>query len=136
MQGLVVAVDVALNDDELNELFAESWPAHSRRRFGPVLARSLVHVSARLGERLVGFVNVASDGGEHAFLLDPTVAPDLRRNGVGKALVARAIGEARSRGARWLHVDYLPELEPFYRSVGFRTTSAGVMRLEGTTSAE
>lgn len=129
MDGLVIVVNARLNDEELNGLFAESWPAHSRREFGPLLARSLLHVSAKIGARLVGFVNVATDGGEHAFLLDPTVPPDLRRRGVGRALVARAIVEARSRGACWLHVDYEPALEPFYRSVGFQSTAAGLIRL-------
>lgn len=130
MEGLVVVVDAALTDDELNSLFAKSWPAHVSRAFAPVLARSLVHVSARLDDRLVGFVNVATDGGEHAFLLDPTVDPAFRHRGIGLALVHRAIDESCRRGARWLHVDYAPELEPFYRSAGFRPTAAGLIRLD------
>lgn len=129
-EGVVVTANALLSDDELNSLFAASWPSHSWREFGPVLARSLVYLSARIGTRLVGFVNVATDGGEHAFLLDPTVAPEFRRRGIGHALVLRAIGESRSRGARCLHVDYEPELEAFYRSAGFHATAAGLIRLD------
>ena len=44
-----------------------------------MLARSLTYVAAYDtvggGEQLVGFVNVAWDGGIHAFLLDTTVHP-------------------------------------------------------------
>jgi GNAT superfamily N-acetyltransferase len=133
-EELVIIANASLTSDELNSLFALSWPSHISRDFGPVLARSLVHLSARVGTSLVGFANVATDGGEHAFLLDPTVAPAFRRRGIGRALVLRAIAESRSRRARWLHVDYSPELEPFYRSAGFRPTAAGLVLLDPTGS--
>ena len=135
-EELVLTANAPLNNDELNSLFALSWPSHVPRDFAPVLARSLVHLSARAGARLVGFANVATDGGEHAFLLDPTVAPAFRRRGIGRALVLRAIGESRARGARWLHVDYAPELEPFYRSAGFRPTAAGLVLLDGSVATK
>ncbi|NMP25029.1 hypothetical protein [Sulfobacillus harzensis] len=38
------------------------------------LHRSLGWVTARCDNRLVGFVNVAGDGGVHAFILDMIVA--------------------------------------------------------------
>jgi predicted N-acetyltransferase YhbS len=75
---------------------------------------------------------VAWDGGAHAFLLDPTVVPDRRRQGLGSALVRAAIAAASRAGAEWLHVDYVPALAPFYASVGFAPSHAGVLRLEGT----
>jgi GNAT superfamily N-acetyltransferase len=130
MDGLVITADAPLENDELNSLFARSWPSHVRRDFGRVLARSLVHISARFDGQLIGFANVATDGGEHAFLVDPTVAPEFRRQGIGRALVHRAVAESRRRGARWLHVDYALELEPFYRSAGFQPTAAGLIRLD------
>jgi GNAT superfamily N-acetyltransferase len=135
-EGFVITPNASLKDDELNSLFAISWPSHVSRNFGPVLARSLVHLSARVGARLVGFANVATDGGEHAFLLDPTVAPEFRRRGIGRALVLRAIAESRSRGTRWLHVDYSPELEPFYRSAGFQPTAAGLVLLDASVATK
>lgn len=39
---------------------------------------------------LAGFVNVAGDGGVHAFVLDPVVRADLRSSGIGAGLVAAA----------------------------------------------
>jgi GNAT superfamily N-acetyltransferase len=118
-----------LADAELNGLFAAAWPDHVPRSFGPVLARSMGYCGAFHGDRLVGFVNVAWDGGEHAFLLDPTVHPAHRRRGLGLALVRHAIGLARDADARWLHVDYEPHLAPFYAAAGFRATAAGLLRL-------
>ena len=113
----------------LNELFLTAWPGHVPRDFDPVLARSLVYVCGFDGERLIGFVNVAWDGGAHAFLLDPTVHPDYRRRGVGTRLVAKAATVAREKGVEWLHADYEPNLDEFYRRCGFRPTSAGLIKL-------
>ncbi|MGH3156761.1 MAG: GNAT family N-acetyltransferase [Streptosporangiaceae bacterium] len=39
-------------------------------------------VCARESGRLVGFVNVAWDGGEHAFILDTVVSAAARRGGI------------------------------------------------------
>ncbi|MED7927877.1 GNAT family N-acetyltransferase [Nonomuraea sp. LP-02] len=122
-------VSPALGDTELNELFGASWPDHRPASFSGMLARSLCWVAAYREGALVGFVNVATDGGIHAFILDTTVHPRVRRQGVGVRLVQRAAQEARSRGARWLHVDYEPHLEEFYARCGFRPTAAGLMRL-------
>jgi GNAT superfamily N-acetyltransferase len=120
-----------LTDAQLDALFAAAWPEHVSRAFGPVLARSLTYCAAWHRGRLVGFVNVAGDGGVHAFLLDPTVHPAHRRRGLGLALVQRAAALARAAGAEWLHVDYEPHLAAFYAAAGFRPTAAGLLRLVG-----
>ncbi len=96
-----------------------------------VLARSLCWVTAHADDHLIGFVNVAWDGGVHAFLLDTTVHPGHQRRGIGQALVRRAAVEARARGAHWLHVDFEPHLEGFYATCGFSPTRAGLIRLGG-----
>ncbi|KAB8144453.1 GNAT family N-acetyltransferase [Chloroflexia bacterium SDU3-3] len=118
-----------LESAALNALFAASWPDHAERDFQPILRRSLAYICAYAQADLVGFVNIAWDGGVHAFLLDPTVQPSWRRRGLGRALVLRAAHAARERGAHWLHVDYEPHLDGFYRSCGFAPTLAGLIRL-------
>ncbi|HEX3868093.1 MAG TPA: GNAT family N-acetyltransferase [Gemmatimonadaceae bacterium] len=131
---IVVTESPAIDNDSLNALFRASWPEHRDRDFRTVLATSLVTVAAFDGNRLVGFANVATDGGEHAFLLDPTVLPSYRHRGVGTAMVRRAIDAATRRGCRWMHVDYVAALQPFYRGAGFRESAAGVMKLDDTPS--
>ncbi len=116
-------------DPELHDLFAAAWPDAGRTDWASILSRSLTWVTARRGVRLVGFVNVATDGGTHAFLLDTTVHPDEQRHGVGSRLVRAAADAARRSGAGWLHVDYEPHLAGFYRSCGFRPTDAGLLDL-------
>lgn len=110
-------------------LWHAAWGFAFTGHLDSVLSRSLVHVGAFQGETLVGHVNVAWDGGRHAFLLDPMVHPDFRHRGIGSGLVKRAIELARERGATWMHVDYDLRLESFYRSCGFRATAAGIMEL-------
>lgn len=118
----------AMSDSELNNLFRVSWPNHQDRDFREVIIRSLVYVCAYKGRKLIGFVNVAWDGGFHAFLLDTTVHPDFRRKGIGTQLVKRAIDACKGKGVEWLHVDCEEYLEPFYRKCGFLPTKAGLYR--------
>lgn len=94
---------------------------------------SLGLVTARdPAEELVGFTNVAWDGGDHAFPLDPKVRPDHQRRGLGTAVVLLAAQHAKAADCEWLHVDFedRDRLSAFYfRACGFRSTNAGVLRL-------
>lgn len=91
---------------------------------------SLGWVCARAGGELVGFVNVAWDGGAHAFILDTMVAKKAGRQGVGTELVSVAVRQARSAGCEWLHVDFEDHLRSFYfDACGFAPTNAGLIRL-------
>jgi GNAT superfamily N-acetyltransferase len=127
--GIVYRVSPTVTNESLNALFAASWPEHRWRDYTTVLHHSLAYICAYQGARLIGFLNVAWDGGIHAFLLDTTVQPDLRRRGIGRELVARAAEVARDRGIEWLHVDYAPHLGGFYRCCGFRHTDAALLHL-------
>jgi GNAT superfamily N-acetyltransferase len=89
-------------------------------------------VTARLVDgELVGFANVAWDGGDHAFLLDPKVASAHQHHGIGTELVRRATHQARTAGCAWLHVDFEERLAAFYfDACGFTPTAAGLIRLD------
>ncbi|MGW3950302.1 GNAT family N-acetyltransferase [Streptomyces sp. NPDC004752] len=96
-----------------------------------VMEHSLGWVGARDGEGvLVGFVNVAWDGVDHAFLIDTKTRGSYQRRGIGTALVRLAVVHARAAGCEWLHVDFDPELRDFYfDACGFRATDAGLIHL-------
>jgi GNAT superfamily N-acetyltransferase len=79
---------------------------------------------------LIGFVNVAWDGGDHAFLLDTKTRATYQRRGIGTRLVATAVEHARAAGCEWLHVDWDPPLAAFYvDACGFEPCEAGLIRL-------
>ena len=124
-----IRVDPWPDNAALRALRRKVWGDDGPENFAAVLKRSLAHICAYDGERLVGFVNVAWDGGIHAFILDVSVHPDCRRQGVGTRLVRASADIARDRGAEWLHVDYEPHLAAFYAGCGFTPTEAGLIRL-------
>ena len=88
------------------------WKAQVQRH-------SLGWVCARRGAGLAGFVNVAWDGGVHAFILDTVVAGPLRRHGVGTRLVEVAAREAQARPG-------VSGCMPISRTTWARSTSAAV----------
>ena len=129
MSTIQLQIDPVVTDEALHELFTAAWEGYQPRPFQPVLSRSLAYVCAFESTRMVGFVNLAWDGGIHAFLLDTTVHPDFQRRGIGEQLVRAAIEAARERGIEWVHVDYEPHLEGFYQRCGFMPTLAGLVRV-------
>ncbi|MDH5674758.1 MAG: GNAT family N-acetyltransferase [Myxococcales bacterium] len=132
------AINAPVTSAELNRLFSAGgpgagWPAWQRKPdtsdWDPALKHSLAYVTARTRGTLVGFVNVAWDGRDHAFLLDTRVHPDHRHQHIGTELVLRARAAAGSAGCEVLHVDHEGALTPFYESCGFEPTAAGLIRL-------
>ena len=121
-----------ISDAEMVDL-VESYGGRSERGWWTrVQAHSLGWVVARSAGRLIGFVNVAWDGSDHAFLLDTKVHPDHRRQGLGTRIVAVAVENTRRAGCEWIEVDFddAERLAPFYfDACGFRPTNAGLIRL-------
>jgi GNAT superfamily N-acetyltransferase len=117
---------------EVNALHAEAFdhPLLEDDWEGQVRRHSLGWVCARGGDELVGFVNVAWDGGIHAIILDTMVTRSARGHGVGTQLVAVAVAEARAAGCEWLHADFDDDLRAFYfDACGFTPTNAGLIAL-------
>ena len=123
----------AFASEEVNRLHAEGFshaPSHDDW-WAQVNTHSLGWVCLRRAERLIGFVNVAWDGGVHAFLLDTLVAKSERRQGHAARMVTLAVAQAKAAGCEWLHVDFDPELRVFYfDACGFRPTDAGLIALK------
>lgn len=104
-------------------VFDDDWWAQLNRF-------SLGWVTARAAGELVGFVNVAWDGGVHAFLLDTMVHAAHRRRGHASELVRVAVDNAKASRCEWLHVDFDPHLRNFYfGACGFEPTEAGLVQL-------
>ncbi len=126
---IIYRISPSVTNDEVNALFAAAWSDYTWHDFYPILNQSLAFVCAYHGEHLIGFINLAWDGGIHAFVLDTTVYPTVRRRGIGQQLVRHAV-VAHDCGIAWLHVDFEPHLRDFYQQCGFQQTSAGLMRLQ------
>ena len=118
-----------VSSKELNALFRDAYPEHEDKDFHRTLSRCDAYVVARRGSELVGFAKIIGDDDLHAFLLDPIVRSDLRRRGIGRQLIAICEQEAAALGYKYLHVDFEPQNEAFYTSLGFRGSLAGTKAL-------
>jgi GNAT superfamily N-acetyltransferase len=120
-----------ITDDEMVDL-VRSHGGNAVPGWWPMIRQhSLGWVSARDGAGvLVGFVNVAWDGGDHAFLIDTKTRGSHQRRGIGTAVVRFAAEQARAARCEWLHVDFQPDLSGFYfNACGFRPTASGLIHL-------
>ena len=118
---------------ELNALHAECFEHRLMDDdwWGQVNRFSLGWVCVRQSEKLVGFVNVAWDGGVHAFILDTMVAKEFGRQGIAKRMIDEAVSRSRQTACEWLHVDFGSALRQFYfDACGFQSTAAGLIRLK------
>jgi GNAT superfamily N-acetyltransferase len=121
----------AITDDQMVDL-VESHAGNSEKGWWDRISpHSLGWVTARdEAAVLVGFVNVAWDGGDHAFLIDTKTRADFQHRGIGTQLVAVAAQNAKAAGCEWLHVDFEEHLAAFYfDACGFRPTPAGLIHL-------
>jgi len=87
--------------------------------------------TALIGTLLVGSVRLSPIriGSAAALLLGPlTVEPPFRSRGIGTALIARALDEARSRGHRLV---LLVGDEPYYGKCGFKPIPKGRVAMPG-----
>lgn len=116
---------------EVERLHAEAFDhSISDHDWNAQLERSLGWVTARSDNLLVGFVNVAWDGGVHAFILDTMVSINQRRRGIATELIDRVRAKTREAGCEWLHVDFEDHLAEFYwEACEFRATKAGLIDL-------
>lgn len=79
--AIAYTVCAPISNEELDRLLQTAWRERAFLGYAPIHAHSLGWVCAHRGDQFVGFVNIAWDGGVHAFLLDSTVHPDHQRQG-------------------------------------------------------
>lgn len=94
-----IVTDPFPGDEAMRALWFSAWGDKGPDSFQPILSRSLGHVGAFDGEALVGFVNIAWDGGVHAFILDTCVDTAHQRQGIALKL-CRVRPSWPRRGAR------------------------------------
>jgi predicted N-acetyltransferase YhbS len=111
--------------------------AKTAYRLREQVAHSLdLSFTARIGTLLVGSVRLSPVriGEARALLLGPlTIEPPFRDRGVGQALIARALDEARARRHRLV---ILVGDEPYYGKSGFTLVPPGRIALPGPVDPE
>jgi ribosomal protein S18 acetylase RimI-like enzyme len=91
-----------LTDEEMFDLVVSHGGNPERGWWDTIHPHSLGWATARTQEgTLIGFVNVAWDGSDHAFLVDPKTRGSFQRRGIGTRLVRLAAEQASAADA-WL----------------------------------
>jgi N-acetylglutamate synthase-like GNAT family acetyltransferase len=110
-----------------NDMLARALP-HLTKANPTLLACGTYYVAERESGNLVGcggWTMAKPGSGEiidgEAHLRHFATHPDWTRQGIGGALLARSIGDARSQGIRKLHCFSTLNAERFYRAAGFKT---------------
>jgi predicted N-acetyltransferase YhbS len=125
--------DIPAREALLDQSFGSARFAKTseRLREGRLPAEGLSFVATDRG-RLAGTVrlwHVSAGPGRPALLLGPlAVRPDCRGRGIGAALMARAIAQARRRGHQEI---LLVGDEPYYARFGFSAAATGALSLPG-----
>jgi hypothetical protein len=89
----------------------------------------LTYVCAFADNMLVGFVNVAWDGGVHGFLLDPTVHPRCNVKVSDGSSCNMPLLLLKAMDCIGSTLITKPHLDSFYRGCGFQPTLAGLIQL-------
>jgi GNAT superfamily N-acetyltransferase len=120
-----------ITDDEMVDVVKSHGRRVSAGWWDRTRAHSLGWVTARDADGLlVGFVNVAWDGGDPAFLIDTKTRGGSQRRGMGTEVVRRAARHAQAAGCEGPRVDFEPDLAPFYfDACGSCPTDAGLIHL-------
>ena len=143
--GTATQSDVAQLVELLGILFTQEHelspdPAKQRRALEMILAdpsRARIYVARQDGKVVamaaLHFTISTAEGGKVAGLEDCIVHPDYRRRGIGKALLAHVLEQARAEGA--LRVMLLTDgdntrAQALYRQLGFAPSSMLAMRLK------
>ena len=112
-------------DDVLPLYQAVGWTNYTNQpqMLEQSLAHSLATYLARDGEEIVGVVRLVGDGFSSVFVQDLIVLPSYQRQGIGSALMKKALGEFKDAYQVQLATDESEKTLGFYRSLGFETLS-------------
>ncbi len=124
-----ISLNSSVTSLEINALMHVCWDAHEECDYQNILVKSLSYATVRDGDTLIGFCNLAWDGGRHATIFDLNVHPDFRKQGLALKMLEMLKGVAKSNNVKFLHVDCSPHLEPLYKKAGFEMISAGLICL-------
>ncbi|MCP4418001.1 MAG: GNAT family N-acetyltransferase [Chloroflexi bacterium] len=89
--------------EELNVAIENSW--HS--------------ISAYMGESLIGYGRIISDGIHHALIVDLIISPEYQGKGIGSALLRRLLKKCTENKIRDIQLFAAKDKYKFYEKFGF-----------------
>lgn len=95
--------------------------------YNNVLATSYFHIACYDGEKLIGYIDVVSNGITDAYIQDLIVSPSYQGQGIGTELMNRTIAYLKEKKIYAISVLFEERLKGFYKKFGFTMLLAGQM---------
>lgn len=105
---------------------AIGWEAQVER-LSQTVGRSYYWAGGFAAEKLIGYIEVVSDGIDDAYIRNLIVHPHYQRRGAGSELLRLATEQIKKDGIKMTNVLFKPELSAFYRKAGFKIISGGLI---------
>lgn len=97
-------------------------------RFRAMIEASNLTVLALDGDEIVGFARALCDGATNGYISMVAVAPNRRRQGIGRELVTRLMSGDSERRITWV-LRSRPDSTGFWTRMGFSPSSIAMERL-------
>lgn len=97
-------------------------------RFRAMIEASNLTVLALDGDEIVGFARALCDGATNGYISMVAVAPERRRQGIGRELVTRLMSGDSERRITWV-LRSRPDSTGFWTRMGFSPSSIAMERL-------
>ena len=123
---LIINEYTCYKEQEVLSLYESvGWIAYTRspETLARAFSNSLLTLTARDGEKLIGLLRAVGDGETILFIQDLLVLPEYQRKGVGSALLKEALNRYSHVRQIQLTADNTPALDAFYRAQGLRRLS-------------
>jgi aralkylamine N-acetyltransferase len=119
--------DAVISWRDVTELFkAVGWGERSPDEVQAAFARSTFKAFAFDDSELLGFGRTIDDGRFYATIVDVVVSPEHQRKGVGRAIVQDL--QSRLNGFLIVTLTAAPDVQPFYRRLGWRHQTSAMIR--------
>jgi len=127
MRDIVIEQEGKVSDNEIEELRSSIGWDNNTGPFSVISKRLYTYFTARKDGKLVGFIDVLSDGIADSYLQDLAIHPNFQRKGIGTELVKKAIRFLQKNKIKCIQVTFNPECENFFKRFGFHIYKAGVI---------
>jgi GNAT superfamily N-acetyltransferase len=119
--------EAGISWSEAAALFAAvGWGFRDPEDVRAAFNRSTFKAFAYEGAEFVGFGRTIDDGKFYATVVDVVVSPAHQRRGIGRAIVEDL--QSRMRGFLVVTLTAATDVQPFYRKLGWRPLSTGMIR--------
>ncbi len=127
--------DEAMNNTIIADGFFENWAIYpDKNKHRQILLRSYRAIVAIDDNKIIGFINIISDGVLSAYIPLLEVIPEYRNRGIGIKLVELAIEEMKEIYMLDLSCD--DNLLAFYKKFGMHESNAMIIRNYNTQNAK